>query len=115
MIEGEVLFSNISKGIEAITFPWTIQTAGKNIIKSLARMKPIDRLGYQKEGFEAIRRHRWFQNFDWPQLRARTLSPPLRPVTNNDRDLRNFDPNITDNLIEFDQIPDETSGWDASF
>ena len=105
----------LSLGIDIITFPWTIQSAAKNLIKALARMKAIDRLGYQKEGLEAIRRHRWFQSFDWPGLRNRTLRPPLVPITTNDRDLRNFDPNITDNLFDLSQIPDETSAWDADF
>lgn len=78
-------------------------------------MKPIDRLGFQKEGLEAIRRHRWFQSFDWPLLKSRNYPPPFQPISLNDRDLRNFDPNITDNLIDWDQIPAEMSGWDAEF
>ena len=43
------------------------------------RDNPAERLGYLKDGLKDIKRHRWFQGFDWDGLLSRTLVPPIIP------------------------------------
>lgn len=43
------------------------------------RDNPAERLGYLKDGLKDIKRHRWFQGFDWEGLLNRTLQPPIIP------------------------------------
>ena len=43
------------------------------------RDNPAERLGYLKDGLKDIKRHRWFQGFDWEGLLNRTLVPPIIP------------------------------------
>lgn len=43
------------------------------------RDNPAERLGYLKDGLKDIKRHRWFQGFDWEGLLQRTLQPPIIP------------------------------------
>ena len=52
----------------------------ESIIKSLCRQEPSERIGYQKAGVTDIRKHRWFQGFDWEGLRAESLQAPMTPV-----------------------------------
>ena len=43
------------------------------------RDNPAERLGYLKDGLKDIKRHRWFQGFDWEGLLNRTIVPPIIP------------------------------------
>ena len=49
------------------------------IIKKFCKENPSERLGYQKDGILDIRKHRWYQGFDWDGLENRTLAPPIMP------------------------------------
>ena len=49
------------------------------IIKKFCKENPSERLGYQKDGILDIRKHRWYQGFDWDGLENRTLAPPILP------------------------------------
>merc|ERR1712072_1402778 len=52
------------------------------IIRKFCRENPTERLGYQKDGINDIKKHRWYQGFDWEGLEARTLTPPIIPKSN---------------------------------
>lgn len=68
-------------------------------------------MGYQKGGVGDIRKHRWFQGFDWQGLRDEKIEAPLIPSIKDPFDTSNFEKMAdTDN-----DVPDETSGWDADF
>ena len=43
------------------------------MIKQLCRTDPFERIGYQKGGICDIRKHRWFQGFNWEALRNQAL------------------------------------------
>ena len=43
------------------------------MIKQLCRSDPFERIGYQKGGICDIRKHRWFQGFNWEALRNQAL------------------------------------------
>ena len=59
-----------------------------------------------------IRKHRWFQGFDWEGLREEKISAPHIPEIKNPFDVSNFE-----KIREEDErkIPEENSGWDAEF
>lgn len=43
----------------------------------IIRDNPAERLGYLRNGLKDVKRHRWFQGFDWDGLLNRTLQPPI--------------------------------------
>ncbi|XP_014677769.1 PREDICTED: cAMP-dependent protein kinase catalytic subunit alpha-like [Priapulus caudatus] len=54
-------YNIILKGLDMIEFPKKITRHAHNLIKKLCRENPVERLGYQKNGVNDIRRHKWFQ------------------------------------------------------
>ncbi|XP_023224247.1 cGMP-dependent protein kinase 1-like [Centruroides sculpturatus] len=104
-------YNIILKGIDALEFPRSIGKNAQSLIKRLGRENPTERLGYQKNGIADIKKHKWFQGFNWEGLRSRTLVPPIVPKVNSPTDTSNFDtfPH------EFELPPDEYSGWDEDF
>ncbi|VDM02291.1 unnamed protein product [Schistocephalus solidus] len=72
-------YNIILKGIEAITFPRKISRNAQNLIKKLCRDNPTDRLGYNKGGLSEIKKHVWFEGFDWDGLMNRKISPSFVP------------------------------------
>ncbi|CAL4105791.1 unnamed protein product [Meganyctiphanes norvegica] len=104
-------YNIILKGIDMIDFPSHIQRNAISLIKRLCRESSSERLGYQRGGIADIKKHKWFQGFDWDNLRLRTLQPPIVPKIRGPTDSANFDSYPRD--VE---IPgDELSGWDLDF
>lgn len=50
-------YTNVLKGIDAIDFPRNISRDAINLMKSLCRDNPAERLGYQKGGINEIKNH----------------------------------------------------------
>ena len=73
------IYNIILRGIEQIEFPRHVTKTAITIIRKFCRENPTERLGYQKDGIQDIKKHRWYQGFDWEGLEARTLSPPIVP------------------------------------
>lgn len=101
----------ILRGFEMLNFPSHISKTALSLMKRLCRENPSERLGYQKDGIVDIRKHKWFQGFDWDGLKARTLVPPIIPDVRGPTDTSNFDvyPKIADPAAP------ENSGWDKDF
>jgi len=96
----------------SVQFPYKISRKAESLIKALCRQDPSERIGYQKDGVNDIRKHRWFQGFDWEGLQNETIQAPHIPEIKNPFDCSNFE-----KIREDDdrKIADETSGWDADF
>lgn len=105
-------YNIILKGIDAIDFPRCIARIAASLIRRLCRDSPAERLGYQKGGIGDIRKHMWFDGFNWEGLVSKTLMPPIIPNIRSVIDVSNFDayPSDTD-----ESPPDDISGWDADF
>ncbi|KAG8183797.1 hypothetical protein JTE90_002949 [Oedothorax gibbosus] len=101
----------ILKGLDALGFPNYIHKSAISLMRRLCRDNPAERLGYQKGGVADIKKHKWFQGFDWDGLRNRTLIPPIQPMVKGPSDVSNFD--VYPIMIE-DSAPD-LSGWDKDF
>jgi len=95
-----------------VQFPYKISRKAESIIKALCRQDPSERIGYQRAGVNDIRKHRWFQGFDWEGLRSEKITAPHIPEIKNPFDVSNFE-----KIREEDErkIPEENSGWDAEF
>uniref|UniRef100_A0A182MBA8 cGMP-dependent protein kinase n=1 Tax=Anopheles culicifacies TaxID=139723 RepID=A0A182MBA8_9DIPT len=104
-------YNIILKGIDMVNFPKHMSRAAVSLIKRLCRDVPSERLGYQRGGVQDIKKHKWFQGFDWDGLVALTLKSPLQPNLQGPLDMSNFDIFPKD----LDIPPDELSGWDADF
>ncbi|XP_055301240.1 cGMP-dependent protein kinase 1 isoform X2 [Sitodiplosis mosellana] len=104
-------YNLILRGIDVVTFAQKIPKSAQHLIKGLCRQTPTDRLGYQKKGIAEIKKHAWFEGFQWDKLEDRTLTAPLKRPIKNNIDLSNFDEYPRDR----DEPPDDISGWDAYF
>jgi protein kinase X len=85
-----VLYGNVE-------YPWSMDTAAKDLIKRLLCRNISKRLGCTDAfpphlGFEEIKRHRWFKDVDWDQLRRKEVSPPFVPKFSHAGDTSNFIP-----------------------
>jgi len=106
------IYEGILRGIHSVQFPSKMSRKAESIIKSLCRQDPSERLGYQKDGVSDIRKHRWFQGFDWEALRKETVQAPMIPEIKDPFDVSNFE-----QIGDEDEagVPEETSGWDSKF
>ncbi|XP_077999014.1 cGMP-dependent protein kinase 1-like isoform X2 [Glandiceps talaboti] len=104
-------YNIILKGIDMVEFPKKISKNATNLIKKLCRDNPSERLGYQKNGILDIKKHKWFQGFDWDGLTKQTMGVPIQPKIKGPADFSNFDSYPKDTDIP----PDELSGWDVDF
>lgn len=106
------IYEGILRGIHSVQFPSKMSRKAESIIKSLCRSEPSERIGYQKAGVNDIRKHRWFQGFDWEGLRCESLQAPMIPEIKDPFDCSNFE-KLSDE--DENSVPEETSGWDANF
>jgi len=106
------IYEGILRGIHSVQFPYKISRKAESLIKALCRQDPSERIGYQKAGVNDIRKHRWFQGFDWEGLQHENIQAPHVPEIKNPFDCSNFE-----KIREDDErkIPEENSGWDDEF
>nr|CAD7429513.1 unnamed protein product [Timema monikensis] len=101
----------IMQGFQSSRFPKEISKDAKDLIKRLCNLISTERLGYQRNGIQDIRDHRWFKKFDWESLKKKRLPTPLLPQVTSNTDTQNFDPYGEDKA----EPPEENSGWDKDF
>ncbi|KAG8435073.1 hypothetical protein GDO86_013148 [Hymenochirus boettgeri] len=105
------IYNMVLKGIEKVDFPHRIGRRSEDLIRRLCRINPAERLGNRKSGISDIRKHKWFQGFNWEGLRNRKLISPLKREIKGITDHSYFD----NFLPEAEDPPDELSGWDKNF
>ncbi|KAM9329816.1 cGMP-dependent protein kinase 2 [Gastrophryne carolinensis] len=106
-----MIYNLILQGIEKVEFPRKISRRPEDLIRRLCRQNPAERLGNMKNGIADIKKHRWFNGFDWEGLSTRSLQSPLKQELDGPTDHRYFDSYAPDDEIP----PDEMSGWDQDF
>jgi len=104
-------YNIILKGIEAVDFPRRIPKVCASLVKRLCRDNAIERIGYNRGGIKEVQKHRWFDGFNWENLRNGTLEAPYIPQLKDNTDLKNFEKYDEDNDIPLDDV----SGWDQAF
>ncbi|KAM4636554.1 cGMP-dependent protein kinase 2-like [Discoglossus pictus] len=105
------IYNMVLKGIEKVDFPHRIGRRSEDLIRRLCRINPAERLGNRKNGISDIRKHKWFQGFNWEGLRNHKLISPLKREIKSITDHSYFD----SFLPEVEDPPDELSGWDKNF
>jgi len=105
------VYNIILRGFDQIDFPRHITRNAVTIMKRFCKDNPVERLGYQKDGILDIKKHKWFQGFDWSGLLDRSLKPPILPTVQGPSDTTNFDQFPRDSSVP----RDETTGWDRDF
>lgn len=73
------IYKNIVKGFSKVSFPACIPSDLVEVIKSLCRKKPEERVTMQKGGVELFKEMPWFSSLKWPLLAARELEGPFIP------------------------------------
>ena len=104
---------NTEKMYELIThaelrFPKKIplSDASKDLLKKLLVKNQDNRLG-AKNGFDEIRTHPFFSNFDFQALLAKKLNAPYKPVLKDSLDVGNFDEEFTSEDVVTSAIPEK--------
>jgi serine/threonine protein kinase len=73
------IYKNIIKGFSKVKFPDTFPSDLVDVVKSLGRKKPEERLTMQKGGVENLRELPYFSGLDWWSLASRELPAPCVP------------------------------------
>jgi len=92
-----------------------------DLIKSLLKSEPGERLPARPGGIENLISHQWFAKsakFDWEEFRNCKLKPPYMPKGNGkkiDADNFNVDSPAMTGDEHADEYQDDGSGWDRGF
>ena len=86
--EPMAVYQNILKG--KIKFPSNFDKDAKSLVKHLLVADLGKRYGNLKGGVNDIREHRWFNEFDWKKLLAKSIKPPFFPKVKSDGDTSNY-------------------------
>ncbi|XP_066535037.1 cGMP-dependent protein kinase 2 isoform X2 [Hoplias malabaricus] len=105
------IYTMVLHGIEKVDFPKRISKRPEDLIRRLCKLNPAERLGNKKNGIIDIKKHKWFQGFNWEGLRRRKLTSPLKRELKGPLDHSHFDMFPP----EMEEPPDEMSGWDKDF
>ncbi|KAM9727998.1 cGMP-dependent protein kinase 2 [Menidia menidia] len=105
------IYTMVLHGIERVDFPKKIGKRPDDLIRRLCKLNPVERLGNKKNGIIDIKKHKWFQGFNWKGLRSHQLLSPLKRELKGPTDHSNFDVFPP----ETEDPPEEQSGWDKDF
>ena len=104
MLNGKPLFNFgnnriiISEYKKKIIMPNNFSEEAKDLINKLLNLDPKKRLGAGKNGFENLKKHKYFEDVDWDDLEKKKITPPFIPNIDGDMDLKYFDKIFIDEL-----------------
>jgi serine/threonine protein kinase len=107
-------YSKVMKGINRVPMPLKCQGVVGELIKSLLKTEPSERLPCRSGGTKNLKQHRWYQGFDWDAFEQMKMEVPYKPIVKSKKDLANFNARKEDMP---QQIPyaDNGKGWDKDF
>ena len=73
-----------------VAFPRHFSKVSSELLKMLLNPRPQDRLGSSNAGAQDIMQHAFFKDLSFPDLMARTITPPHVPIINDIYDTSNF-------------------------
>jgi len=108
------IYQKVTKGINKVQFPKACKGTVESLIKGNCAANPAERLPMKKGGSNNIKKHPWFEGFDWEKMENLTLEPPYKPLIKNNKDASNFSARQEDMPP---QVPykDPKNGWDEKF
>ena len=99
----DLLFQMILE--KTIRVPRSLSVRAANVLKGFLTKNPKERLGCHPDtGFGDIKSHQFFRSIDWRQLELREVESPFIPRTEDERDVVNFDPQFTNEPLEFTPV-----------
>jgi len=108
------IFTKVKKGIDKIKFPVGCKGDCEDLVKSLLKNDPGERLTSLTGGSNNIKTHDWFKGFDWAGCEARTMEPPFKPECGGPTDIAAFEPSAADMPPQC-LYQDDGSKWDEGF
>jgi cGMP-dependent protein kinase len=87
---------------------------GANLVVSLLKHNPGDRLPMRTGGLKNLVEHPWYRSFDWSAFRKGQVPPPYVPTVKGPLDASNFQATKTDTKPQTPYI-DPKNGWDDTF
>lgn len=100
------LYNCILNGIDKVTFPIQFSKVAQKLVRKLCQKNPDERLANID-----IRKHKWFKEINWENLKQHKIKAPFIPTLRNNLDTCYF-PDIKE---DYDVPEDELSGWDKDF
>ncbi|KAK9867128.1 hypothetical protein WJX84_004628 [Apatococcus fuscideae] len=88
-----------------IKYPPYLSPAAKDLVSRLLERKPARRLGMLSGRANDIKRHRWFDGFDWDGVITRKMTPPRKPRDDSSKRLKE----LTDAEKKHKQQPKESA------
>jgi serine/threonine protein kinase len=76
-----------------------VSQEARDLILSLLKIDPTERLGYGFDDASEIKSHPFFRNVDWKGLLEKKIKPKFIPSLRNDLDLEYFDKIFTDESV----------------
>eukprot|EP00931_Biecheleriopsis_adriatica_P070739 TRINITY_DN4452_c0_g2_i1.p1 TRINITY_DN4452_c0_g2~~TRINITY_DN4452_c0_g2_i1.p1 ORF type:complete len:1125 (-),score=272.13 TRINITY_DN4452_c0_g2_i1:99-3242(-) len=77
------IYKNIIKGFSKVKFPEFFPSDLIDVIKSLCRKSPEERITMQRGGVENLKEMPFFSNMDWEKLESRSMAAPYMPPPAN--------------------------------
>jgi len=87
--EVPMIYKNIIKGFSKVRFPKLFPSDLIDLIKSLCRKQPEERVTMQKGGIDNLKEMPFFSRFDWESLSTGKMDPPFVPPETNYDAIRN--------------------------
>jgi protein kinase A len=84
-----------------------------NLLRNMLRVDVTRRYGNLVNGFQDIKKHRWFHATDWCALFNKQITPPFVPTIFDAQDIGNFKNQRSDKT--FLQSTSETNLYDEEF
>eukprot|EP01017_Pseudomicrothorax_dubius_P004553 TRINITY_DN10942_c0_g10_i1.p1 TRINITY_DN10942_c0_g10~~TRINITY_DN10942_c0_g10_i1.p1 ORF type:complete len:393 (-),score=52.20 TRINITY_DN10942_c0_g10_i1:32-1210(-) len=97
----DAVFTQIISG--KVFFPPSMSDEAIELIASLMRRVPQERLGYGS--MDQVKKHRFFRKVDWTAMLSKKVKPPFVPRLDSNDDVRNFDPTCTNEALRSTPAP----------
>jgi len=108
------IYQKVTKGINKVTFPPKCKGPAEDLVKSLCKKEPSERLAMKKGGAANIKKHVFYKGFDWEAFEKQTMEPPYKPQVKSKKDKDNFHAR-KDDLPPQVAYKDDGTGWDKDF
>lgn len=95
-----------------IEFPPHTTPLLRDIVRDFTKSSQLVRLGLRRPGTKAIREHPWFTGFDWSELEALKMTPPIPTKVRHKTDISNFEEYQGSEQDEADAVP---CAWRPNF
>jgi len=108
------IYAKVMKGIGKVSFPPRCSGPIADLVKSLLKRDPADRLPMKPGKVQNLRKHKWFATFSWEQMESQTMDAPYKPAVKSMSDLANFNARKEDMPPQI-HYQDDGTGWDKDF